>query len=766
MGTKTRLITLVLTLGHIFFLQNIYAAGGKRTYCTDADWAYADSTCQTDNTLIRTWTKKTSCRTGKKGSTHPSTETIACNYIPPSCTNTDWTFTDGMCQQDGTLTRTWKKNAFCEGGFEPIENPETRSCSYIFIADFTEDVVSGSVPLSVQFSDTSVGSPTTWEWDFDNDGMVDSTVQNPLHTYTSPGNYSVNLSISDGNNYDSFFKMNRITVSDNNSADIDNDGVIDSIDNCLKTPNPDQRDTNENGKGDICEARKILNLSDGTKIPYFGNYSINATNSNFTRAVIVIHGANRLPWVGYSAIKESAILEGKDNNTLIIAPYFQSDTDPAEADELQWSDWGWKIGNKSLHKAFDGLIPVPDGAREIPRWSSFAIIDYIVELLTANDQFQNLTDIIIVGHSAGGQFTQRYAGGTEVDLDKTNYHFRYVVSNPSSYMYISKDRPDFNGGFSIPTAEYTTDPAEPDYCPEYNEYKHGLEIRSNTSYMYKDADKSVKTDEEIQSRYASRDVVYLLGTEDNDRNHAYLGTGCESDIQGYVRYERGQNYFYYMNYLENSLGLIADHSHSLVRVPGIGHWSTGIYTSVSGSTTIFGSLIDTDGDKILDNVDNCPSIVNIDQIDTDKDGDGDICDTSPNGDDLDGDGVPFAYDNCPDISNIDQADIEGDGIGDACAYLANDLYLTRAITNSWNGGYCQEFTVTYMGNLLDYSFPWEVEFYTSGTLSEDANDRWNADFDDTNLPLVVLTGFWNVRDGKPIRNAGICIYGENEPTQE
>lgn len=62
-------------------------------------------------------------------------------------------------------------------------------------AQFTADDYAGTVPHSVNFTDTSY-DPSSWAWDF-KDGNT-STVQNPSHTFTTPGLYEVELSIDGG----------------------------------------------------------------------------------------------------------------------------------------------------------------------------------------------------------------------------------------------------------------------------------------------------------------------------------------------------------------------------------------------------------------------------------------------------------------------------------------------------------------------------------------------------------------------------------------
>jgi len=86
---------------------------------------------------------------------------------------------------------------------------------------------------------------------------------------------------------------------------------------------------------------------------------------------------------------------------------------------------------------------------------------------------------------------------------------------------------------------------------------------------------------------------------------------------------------------------------------------------------------DRDGDGIINQRDNCTSIKNADQKDTDKDLIGDACDIDPNNrnpylGDMDRDGIDDARDNCFAIKNPDQRDSNSDGRGDACSDDDND----------------------------------------------------------------------------------------------
>jgi hypothetical protein len=62
-------------------------------------------------------------------------------------------------------------------------------------ANFSANPASGNAPLTVQFTDESTGSITSWDWSF-GDGSADRSVQNPSHTYTNAGDYTVTLTVT------------------------------------------------------------------------------------------------------------------------------------------------------------------------------------------------------------------------------------------------------------------------------------------------------------------------------------------------------------------------------------------------------------------------------------------------------------------------------------------------------------------------------------------------------------------------------------------
>ena len=194
----------------------------------------------------------------------------------------------------------------------------------------------------------------------------------------------------------------------------------------------------------ICDQRISLDLGGGLSkpIPYCRNYSLDAPNSSIERAVIVIHGVDRNA-VDYYKLCINGCCHGerfeRDNHYCTSVPA-SGRCDLNGQDVVFWANdgEGWSRGDHSC--TGDGTCG-GSGAGTI---SSFTVIDRILETLSDRVKFPNLTRIVITGHSAGGQFVNRFAGGSQAEgqLKRKHINVRYIVSNPSSYLYFSKERWD------------------------------------------------------------------------------------------------------------------------------------------------------------------------------------------------------------------------------------------------------------------------------------------------------------------------------------
>jgi PKD repeat protein len=97
------------------------------------------------------------------------------------------------------------------------------------IAGFTLTPSTGVAPLSVSFTDTSTGNPTSWAWDFGNDGIIDSIVQNPTYIFNSPGTYDIKLTVSNAYGSNSAIHTAAVVVSAPVGATLDFETLASTI---------------------------------------------------------------------------------------------------------------------------------------------------------------------------------------------------------------------------------------------------------------------------------------------------------------------------------------------------------------------------------------------------------------------------------------------------------------------------------------------------------------------------------------------------------
>lgn len=307
------------------------------------------------------------------------------------------------------------------------------------------------------------------------------------------------------------------------------------------------------------------------RVPYYRNMPLGASHPHVERAAVIVHGNSRNAANAYDNLLAAASVAGlADSTVLLIAPQFLIEEDVAfhglAPDILFWSDQGWKQGDASLDTV------------EHPRpvaLSSFAVIDSILTRIAALNP--NLHTLVVAGHSAGGQLVNRYAAGNPLEPFLVNLFgidVSYVVANPSSYLYFNAERvvAGSTALFAIPP------PQVQQACPGYDTYKYGLGQLND--YM------SALPPGQIPLQYPTRHVTYLLGELDTDPTHPDLDTSCEAMLQGRHRLARG---LVYVNHLRQVFGTSVLTTHRAEIVPGVGHSSSGMFTSPCGAALLFGA---------------------------------------------------------------------------------------------------------------------------------------------------------------------------------
>jgi PKD repeat protein len=140
-----------------------------------------------------------------------------------------WTFGDGNNATGVTPTHIYAQDGTYNVTLTVTDNDGATDTSITTatiadtepIADFSATPTSGQESLTVTFSDnsTSYDGIEAWDWDFDNDGVTDSNVQNPTHVYAEEGVYTVSLKAneSDGDS-ETMTKTDYIGVTKVNKA--------------------------------------------------------------------------------------------------------------------------------------------------------------------------------------------------------------------------------------------------------------------------------------------------------------------------------------------------------------------------------------------------------------------------------------------------------------------------------------------------------------------------------------------------------------------
>ena len=221
------------------------------------------------------------------------------------------------------------------------------------VANFSSNVTNGTAPLDVQFIDSSLNA-TGWSWDFENDGIVDSTDPNPMHTYPAEGSYTVNLTANNANGTNSTFAA--INVS-NVSAPVTPSGqelpvanFSSNVTNGTAPLSVQFNDSSLNADNVTWDFGDGNNSTDRNPMhTYFaeGNYTVNLTASNMNGTNSITAPINVLPGQGpvQPVLPVANFSSNVTNGTAPLSVQFNDSS--LNADNVTW-DFG--DGNNSTDR--------------------------------------------------------------------------------------------------------------------------------------------------------------------------------------------------------------------------------------------------------------------------------------------------------------------------------------------------------------------------------------------------------------------------------
>ncbi|KAH8832094.1 hypothetical protein DL96DRAFT_1589911 [Flagelloscypha sp. PMI_526] len=293
-----------------------------------------------------------------------------------------------------------------------------------------------------------------------------------------------------------------------------------------------------------------LDKSKGIYTPLY--QSTGKDQKKIKRAIIVMPGKLRDCWYYANNIQNALYIAKKKldvnpDEISLMAPCFMNEVDVGKAipkDTLVFDGTTWISGHDNA------------GPNNVKGFGSFSVLDSLVDYYMDKEAYPDLEQVVVAGHSAGGQTAQRYAALRTTEKNDDRLH--YWVGNPGSLLWLTEDRPFRNMS-----------------CDGVDTYKYGLSD-GIPAYALGDVN-SLKRDG-VVDRYLGRQVHYAWGTAD-------LGNGdtrCQAMTQGRNHYQRG---LLFVSQLKKMGGI--PKSQTVDYIHGVAHDCEDMFNSDEGLNKLF-----------------------------------------------------------------------------------------------------------------------------------------------------------------------------------
>ena len=230
---------------------------------------------------------------------------------------------------------------------------------------------------------------------------------------------------------------------------------------------------------------------------FYRTFALDQRNDRITRAFVLVHGAGRDADNYFRTALAAAFLADALENTIVISPRFAS-SDRGCQDKLAPNEVSWPCNGDSWRSGGAADVSYRDG-----KLTSYDFMDEILKKVAARAVFPNLRAIVVSGHSAGGQFTNRYEMANTLH-ETIGVPIAYVVANPSSYAYLDPTRPAASAAGANEFRPF----GDARNCTAYDKWPYGLQNRSG-GYA------SRLTDDQLRQNREAVHGAWRLGFDDN-----------------------------------------------------------------------------------------------------------------------------------------------------------------------------------------------------------------------------------------------------------
>ena len=300
-------------------------------------------------------------------------------------------------------------------------------------------------------------------------------------------------------------------------------------------------------------------------LPVISSHALNQTNAKIRRILIFQHGVDDNAVEYFARAWHAAELAGKLEETLIVSLQLLDNGKLTSAPPTQFVYWVSDRFWGGLSAGATASYPRTE------RFDAYTLLDQLLNDLTStSSQFTNLEEIIVSGHSGGGQFVNRYAVfnvfENTLSSDPREVLSHYIVMNPSSYVYLDDKRYDPS---TLDLTNGIVDFITPPPTAGYDDYGYG--VQSLFDYAATTGISAAMT------QYPDRRIIILLG--EIDTGNGSLDVSAPAMLQGANRFDRGRIYH---RHLQEVYGAANVRRQRLATVPSVDHDSFDMITSANG----------------------------------------------------------------------------------------------------------------------------------------------------------------------------------------